>query len=40
MGQRIIVKIGSQVLCDPQGDLNRDVLGKLVEQASRLVAAG
>ena len=40
MGQRIIVKIGSQVLCDPQGALNTGILAGLVEQVSRLVAAG
>jgi glutamate 5-kinase len=40
MGQRIVVKIGSQVLCDPQGELNHDVLGNLVQQTSQLVAAG
>jgi glutamate 5-kinase len=38
MGQRIVVKIGSQVLCDPQGALNREILGGLVEQIARLVA--
>jgi glutamate 5-kinase len=40
MGRRIVVKIGSQVLCDAHGALNRDVLGNLVEQASSLVAEG
>jgi len=40
LGQRIVVKIGSQVLCDPNGALNRDVLGSLVNQASRLAADG
>ena len=40
MGQRIVIKIGSQVLCDPHGELNREVLGSLVDQAGRLVAAG
>ncbi|MBT8047569.1 MAG: glutamate 5-kinase [Xanthomonadales bacterium] len=40
MEQRIVVKIGSQVLCDPQGELNRQVLGSLVDQLSRLVAGG
>ena len=40
MGQRIVVKIGSQVLCDAQGELNRKVLGSLVDQASRLIADG
>lgn len=40
MGRRIVVKIGSQVLCDPQGALNREVLGNLVDQVSGLVAGG
>lgn len=40
MGQRIVIKIGSQVLCDPHGGLNREVLGNLVNQAGRLVADG
>ena len=40
MDQRIVVKIGSQVLCDPEGELNRDVLGGLVDQVSRLSASG
>jgi len=40
MGRRIVVKIGSQVLCDPRGSLNRDVLGSLVGQASKLVTDG
>jgi len=40
MGHRIVVKIGSQVLCDPQGELNREVLGSLVNQLSKLVEDG
>jgi glutamate 5-kinase len=40
MDQRIIVKIGSQVLCDAQGALNTDILGGLVNQVGRLVADG
>jgi len=40
MDQRIVVKIGSQVLCDPQGALNRGILGSLVEQVALLVADG
>ena len=40
MGKRIIVKIGSQVLCDPNGDLNHDVLSNLVSQLGRLQADG
>lgn len=38
MGKRIIVKIGSQVLCDNDGALNRDVLSNLVKQLSALQA--
>jgi len=40
MAKRIIVKIGSQVLCDPAGDLNRDVLSKLVSQLGSLQKDG
>ena len=40
MGNRIVVKIGSQVLCDPNGDLNHDVLSNLVSQLGRLQADG
>jgi glutamate 5-kinase len=40
MGKRIVVKIGSQVLCDPQGSLNLEVLENLVSQVSRLIADG
>ena len=40
MDQRIVVKIGSQVLCDAQGALNRGILGGLVEQVARLVTDG
>ena len=40
MGKRIVIKIGSQVLCDPHGELNREVLGSLVDQSGRLVADG
>jgi len=40
MNRRIVVKIGSQVLCDPQGALNRDVLGKLVKQLCALSRDG
>ena len=40
MGKRIVIKIGSQVLCDPQGALNRQVLSNLVSQFSALVADG
>lgn len=40
MGKRIIVKIGSQVLCDPGGALNRDVLARLVRQIGALSTDG
>jgi glutamate 5-kinase len=40
MGKRIVVKIGSQVLCDPDGALNRDVLSNLVRQLGALHADG
>lgn len=40
MGRRIVVKIGSQVLCDTRGELNLAVLGKLVEQLCSLAADG
>ena len=40
MGQRIVVKIGSQVLCDPQGELNLPVLEALVRQVGRLASDG
>ncbi len=36
MVKRIVVKIGSQVLCDPGGALNRDVLTRLVGQLASL----
>jgi glutamate 5-kinase len=38
--RRIVVKIGSQVLCDPGGALNRDVLSNLVDQIGALAAQG
>jgi glutamate 5-kinase len=38
--RRVVVKIGSQVLCDPQGALNREVLSNLVDQAAGLVRDG
>jgi len=40
MGQRIVVKIGSQVLCDAHGALNHGILGGLVEQIASLAAGG
>jgi len=40
MGKRIVIKIGSQVLCSPDGTLNRDVLGSLVDQFSCLQTDG
>ena len=38
MSGRIVVKIGSQVLCGAKGELNLDVLEQLVGQIARLVA--
>jgi glutamate 5-kinase len=38
MSGRIVVKIGSQVLCGEQGELNLDVLEQLVAQIARLVS--
>lgn len=40
MGGRIVVKIGSQVLCDEQGELNLAVLEQLAGQIGRLAADG
>jgi glutamate 5-kinase len=40
MARRIIIKIGSQVLCDAGGRLNRPVLDNLVGQISGLVSQG
>jgi glutamate 5-kinase len=40
MNRRIVVKIGSQVLCDPRGALNRQVLASLVDQLSDLSGQG
>jgi glutamate 5-kinase len=40
MGKRIVVKIGSQVLCEPGGALNRDVLANLVRQLGALSTGG
>jgi len=40
MGKRIVVKIGSQVLCGQDGDLNQQVLSNLVKQLGRLHADG
>ena len=40
MNKRIVVKIGSQVLCDPHGALNRNVLSNLVRQLGSLHADG
>jgi glutamate 5-kinase len=40
MSQRIVVKIGSQVLCDPGGALNQQVLSSLVRQISSLIKQG
>jgi len=38
--RRIVVKIGSQVLCDEQGNLNLPVVSSLAEQISTLVEKG
>ena len=40
MGKRIVVKIGSQVLCDPGGELNREALARLVRQFGALSNEG
>jgi glutamate 5-kinase len=40
VSQRIVVKIGSQVLCDPSGELNQEVLTNLVDQVSLMVRQG
>lgn len=40
MPKRIVIKIGSQVLCGPDGALNVAVLSSLVDQFGRLSAAG
>jgi len=40
VNRRIVVKIGSQVLCDPGGALNLTVLSRLVDQLSSLAADG
>lgn len=40
MGKRIVVKIGSQVLCDLDGTLNREVLSNLVSQLGQLQTDG
>lgn len=40
MDKRIVVKIGSQVLCDLDGALNHEVLSNLVEQLGRLHTDG
>ena len=40
MSRRIVVKIGSQVLCDTRGELNHEVLGNLVKQLCVLSADG
>lgn len=40
MGKRIVVKIGTQVLCDPGGALNRGVLAALVKQLGTLCTDG
>ena len=40
MGKRIVVKIGSQVLCGPDGALNHEALSNLVAQLTDLHADG
>ena len=40
MDKRVVVKIGSQVLCDLDGALNHEVLSNLVEQLGKLRADG
>jgi glutamate 5-kinase len=40
MKQRIVVKIGSQVLCDAAGTLNREVMAGLAGQVGRLAREG
>lgn len=40
MPKRIVVKIGSQVLCDPKGALNLDVMAGLANQLGQLRADG
>lgn len=40
MSQRIVVKVGSQVLCGPEGSLNREVMASLVAQLGQLMAQG
>ena len=40
MKGRIVVKIGSQVLCDPRGELNLAVLAQLAGQIAGLAADG
>ena len=40
MSPRIVVKIGSQVLCDPSGELNQAVLDSLVGQVASLINKG
>jgi len=40
MSQRIVVKIGSQVLCDAAGALNREVMDRLAGQVGGLAAQG
>jgi len=40
MSKRIVVKIGSQVLCGRDGSLNQHVLARLVDQLANLQANG
>ena len=36
----IVIKVGSQVLCDEQGELNQPVLARLASQVAQLVQSG
>jgi glutamate 5-kinase len=40
MERRIVVKLGSQLLCDPAGELNLAVMEQLAQQIGRLAGAG
>ncbi len=40
MSKRIVIKIGSQVLCNQDGTLNLEVLSNLVEQLAEMCAGG
>ena len=40
MDRRIVVKLGSQLLCDPEGQLNLAVMEQLAQQIGRLAGTG